>query len=68
MAVLLRKIGRAELARSYYRDIINGYDIFNFAVGKTTPWADEESPELPIDSDLYVNNLLKKISFRKIQK
>jgi len=63
VAVLLRQIGRAELARSYYRDIINGYDIFNFAVGKTTPWADEESPELPIDSDLYVNNFKNETLF-----
>ena len=55
MALVLRRLGRVELARSYLRDIKNNLDYFHFAVGKTTAWEDDTNPETPIDSDSYIS-------------
>ena len=41
MALVLRRLGRVELARSFLRDIRNNNDYFNFAVGRTTSWTDD---------------------------
>ena len=54
MALVLRRLGRVELARSYLRDIKNNLDYFHFAVGKTIAWEDDTNPETPIDSDSYI--------------
>lgn len=61
MAILLTKLGRVELARSFYRDIQNANDYYHFALGKTTAWADEEAPPTPIDSEIFVKDFRKKI-------
>lgn len=63
MALVLRRLGRVELARSYLRDIRNNNDYFHFAVGKTTAWADESAPETPIDSDSYIAEFRRSIMF-----
>lgn len=63
MAVLLTKLGRTELARSYYRDILNENDIFNFAVGKSTAWADDQSPDAPIDSGYHISEFKRNTMF-----
>lgn len=63
MAVILRKLGRVELARSIHRDILNENDYYHFTIGKTTEWDDEEAPELPIDSDYYANQFRQNIMF-----
>ena len=51
MALILRRLGRVELARTFHRDIKNNNDYFHFAVGRTTAWTDDTVPETPIDSD-----------------
>ena len=45
MALVLRRLGRVELARSFHRDIKNNNDYFHFAVGRTEPWSDDTAPE-----------------------
>ena len=63
MSIILRKLGRVELARSIHRDILNENDYYHFTIGKTTEWDDEESPESPIDSDSYANQFRRNIMF-----
>jgi len=63
MALVLRRLGRVELARSFYRDIKTDNDIFHFAVGRTLPWADDTAPETPIDSDAYVSEFRRSMMF-----
>jgi len=66
MALVLRKLGRVELARSYYRDIRNNNDYFHFAIGRTTAWEDDTSPELPIDSDKYISTYRRSMMFTQL--
>ena len=63
MALVLRRLGRVELARSFYRDIRNNNDYFHFAVGRTNSWDDETSPETPIDSDKYISTYRRGMMF-----
>ena len=63
MALVLRRLGRVELARSFLRDIRNNNDYFNFAVGRTTSWTDDTVPESPIDSDSYVSKFRRSMMF-----
>ena len=63
MALVLRRLGRVELARSFYRDIKNNNDYFHFAVGRTLAWTDDTAPESPIDSDNYVSGFRRTMMF-----
>jgi hypothetical protein len=63
MALVLRRLGRVELARSFYRDIKNNNDYFHFAVGRTLPWTDDTVPETPVDSDAYVSEFRRSMMF-----
>jgi len=63
MALILRRLGRVELARTFHRDIKNNNDYFHFAVGRTTAWADDTVPETPIDSDSYVSEMRRGMMF-----
>ena len=63
MALVLRKLGRVELARSFLRDIRNNNDYFHFAIGRTTAWTDDTAPEVPIDSDKYVSDFRRGMMF-----
>tara|TARA_B100001559_G_scaffold321101_1_gene336305 strand:- start:2629 stop:4215 length:1587 start_codon:yes stop_codon:yes gene_type:complete len=63
MALVLRRLGRVELARTFHRDVRNNNDYFHFAVGRTEAWTDETSPELPIDNDSYVSNFRRSMMF-----
>jgi len=53
MSLLLKNEARVEFARSFYRDIYNENDFFYLFASKATAWADEVSPDLPIDSNFY---------------
>lgn len=53
MSLLLKNEARVEFARSFYRDIYNENDFFYLFASKATAWADEASPDLPIDSNYY---------------
>ncbi len=63
MALILRRLGRVELARTFHRDIKNNNDYFHFAVGRTTAWADDTVPETPIDSDSYISEFRRGMMF-----
>ena len=63
MALVLRRLGRVELARTFHRDVRNSNDYFHFAVGRTTAWTDDTSPELPIDNDSYVSKFRRSMMF-----
>ena len=63
MALVLRRLGRVELARTFLRDIRNANDYFNFAIGRTTAWADDTSPESPVDSDTYISQFRRSMMF-----
>jgi hypothetical protein len=65
VALLLTKSGRVELARSWRRDLINSRDYYHFTLGKTTAWADEESPDTPVDSGYKLNEFRRNIMFSK---
>tara|TARA_B100000287_G_scaffold429147_1_gene481904 strand:+ start:1991 stop:3583 length:1593 start_codon:yes stop_codon:yes gene_type:complete len=63
MALILRRLGRVELARTFHRDIRNNNDYFHFAVGRTSAWADDTVPETPIDSDSYISEFRRSMMF-----
>ena len=63
MALVLRTLGRVELARSFLRDIRNNNDYFHFAIGRTTPWTDDTVPEVPVDSDSYIADFRRSLMF-----
>ena len=63
MALVLRRLGRVELARTFHRDVRNNNDYFHFAVGRTEAWTDETSPETPIDNDSYVSKFRRSMMF-----
>ncbi len=63
MALVLRRLGRVELARSFHRDIKNNNDYFHFAVGRTEPWSDDTAPELPVDNDSYISTFRRSMMF-----
>ena len=63
MALLLTKLGKTELARSYFRDIQNQNDYYFFTFGKTTEWADESNPDTPVDSPSAANSFRRNILF-----
>ena len=63
MALVLRTLGRVELARSFLRDIRNNNDYFHFAIGRNTPWTDDTVPEVPVDSDSYIADFRRSLMF-----
>jgi len=63
MALLLRQLGRTELARSFHRDILNSFDLYYFCLGRTYAWTDDTSPETPLDSDNYTNTFRRNVLF-----
>jgi len=63
MALVLRRLGRVELARTFHRDIRNSNDYFHFAIGRTEAWTDDTSPETPIDNDSYVSKFRRSMMF-----
>lgn len=65
MALLLRTLARNELARSFYRDIVNENDFFYFFVGKTTEWPVVGTPEAPLDTEAYNGQTHRNMMFVK---
>ena len=65
MALLLRTLARNELARSFYRDIVNENDFFYFFVGKTTEWPVDAEPETPLDTESYTGQTHRNMMFVK---
>lgn len=65
MALLLRTLARNELARSFYRDIVNENDFFYFFVGKTTEWPVVGTPETPLDTESYNGQTHRNMMFVK---
>ena len=63
MALVIRRLGRVELARSFLRDIRNNNDYYHFAIGRTSAWDDDTSPETPIDNDSYVSKFRRSMMF-----
>lgn len=63
MALLLTRLGRTELARSYFRDIQNQNDYYFFTLGKTTEWDDEDNPDQPVDTAAEANKFRRNILF-----
>jgi len=71
VAILLTRLARVELARSFVREVKNVidsdtnklYDYYNFALARTTAWTDEESPETAYDSQKYINQFRNNILF-----
>ena len=65
MALLLRTLARNELARSFYRDVVNENDFFYFFVGKTTEWPVVGTPETPLDTESYNSQTHRNMMFVK---
>jgi hypothetical protein len=65
VALLLRTLARNELARSFYRDVVNENDFFYFFVGKTTEWPVVGTPETPLDTESYNSQTHRNMLFVK---
>ena len=65
MALLLRTLARNELARGFYRDVVNENDLFYLFVGKTTEWPTVGTPETPLDTEAYNGQTHRNIMFLK---
>jgi hypothetical protein len=65
VALLLRTLARNELARSFYRDVVNENDFFYFFVGKTTEWSVSGTPDTPIDTESYNSQTHRNMMFVK---
>jgi len=65
VALLLRTLARNELARSFYRDVVNENDFFYFFVGKTTEWPVVGTPETPLDTESYNSQTHRNMMFVK---
>jgi hypothetical protein len=65
VALLLRSLARQELARSFYRDIVNENDFFYIFVGKTTEWSNEPIEEEPLDTEFYNGTTHRNMMFVK---
>lgn len=58
---------RHEIARSFYRDVISGFDNYFVFLGKTSAWGTPDNPEVPQDTRQYLADahknmlLLKKV-------
>jgi len=63
MALLLTRLGKVELARTYFRDIKNNHDLYYFTFGKTDEWADESNPDTPVDSTKDITAFRKNMMF-----
>ena len=66
MALLLTKLGRVEIARSFYRDVNSEKDYFHFSLGKTGAWTDDEAPPTPVDSDNFTREYRRNILFTQL--
>jgi hypothetical protein len=71
VAILLTRLARVELARSFVREVKNVidtdnnklYDYYNFALARTTAWTDEQLPETAYDSQKYINQFRNNMLF-----
>ena len=66
MALLLTKLGRVEIARSFYRDVNSENDYFHFSLGKTGAWDDDEAPPTPVDSETFTRDYRRNILFTQL--
>lgn len=68
MSLLVRQTARQQLARSFYRDIYNENDFFFMFVSRAQPWEDDNTPEVPRDSQFYVQSYKHDMLFiKKVQ-
>ena len=65
MTILVIQNARQQLARSFYRDIYNVNDYFYLFASRAEPWADDTSPEVPRDSQFYVQQYKHDMLFVK---
>ena len=65
MPLLVRRTGRQQLARSFYRDIYNENDFYYMFVSRAYPWADDNDPEIPRDSQFYLQQYKHDMLFVK---
>ncbi len=71
MAILLTRMARVELARSFVREVKNVidsdnnklYDYYNFVFSRTNAWSDESTPEVAYDSQKYLNQFRNNMLF-----
>jgi hypothetical protein len=66
VALLLTKLGRVEIARSFYRDVNSENDYFHFSLGKTGAWDDDEAPPTPVDSETFTRDYRRNILFTQL--
>ena len=65
MATLVPAVSRHEIARSIYRDIVTGNDYYYVFTGKSLPWADPDTPDVPVDVRRYLSEVHKNMLFVK---
>ena len=65
MALLLRDQARVQQARSFYRDVYNTNDYFYMFVSRATAWADETSPDTPVDNRTQMSDVRRQMLFAK---
>lgn len=62
---LVKKSFHNSVANTVYKEIVNQISNYYFFIGKTTPWADEGVPEIPIDNIFYENSVRADTVFYK---
>jgi len=65
MTILVRRTGRQQLARSFFRDIHNVNDYFYVFASRAQAWADDSLPETPVDSQAYMQQYKRDMLFVK---
>ncbi len=65
MTILVRRTGRQQLARSFFRDIHNVNDYFYVFASRAQAWDDDAVPETPVDSQAYMQQYKRDMLFVK---
>lgn len=65
MTILVRRTGRQQLARSFYRDVYNENDYFYLFASRAQAWDDDALPESPVDSQAYMQQYKRDMLFVK---
>ena len=65
MTILVRRTGRQQLARSFFRDIHNVNDYFYVFASRAQAWDDDALPETPVDSQAYMQQYKRDMLFVK---
>lgn len=65
MSIITPVNTRHEIARSIYRDVVNGNDIFYVFAGKTIQWNGTDNATTPVDTQEFLSDVRKNMLYVK---